>query len=693
MRNKILLCLTFLFCSCFFFKSRPVPYPSGVLFPLVKDGEVLYRGRIIDVVQKRANYLYFSTDRGLVYSVNGKQRTIRWFFRTKQESISSPYLGRKSVYVFDDQATLYCIDLNGQLSWKKKIEGKITTGINESQGRIYLGTEEGNLFCLDQNEGEELWRFRAEGAIRSTPVLTGETVIFGCDDRRLYLLGQGKEMIGAYEVGDQIQSELLVDGRSVYFGAKDGFFYCFDLKRKRVRWKVKTGCLVLTSPVADKKRVVFLCWSGILYCLNKRNGNIVWWDAVPSRSFYSLERIEDRVIVTSLSSLLVSYDIQTGEKIGEFESDQLIQSNPVWFEPYVVVNHFDFQAGTGHLLFLKKEVKVELEPSLASPQKTGEEIWLVTKATGFFRANFEFIRYQLLEVDFIPSLFFLSIRWEKEIVQKKSEQNAWQWLPEDPGVYAVAVEVVDEKERAEDMIPYMIEREKPRVSVKASKESPQNPQQEIIFDAKARGLKLPQYIFYLNRLIKADFHPDTLSLSYLWEREVVQEASEVISWTWTPENLGVYMIEVTASDEKEEVEDRIGFLIEKEKPKVTITPSEESPHEIRKKITFEARATGLEKPEYSFYLSRLVKVDFHPAVLRFTTFWEKREVQQESEKNSWEWRPSRPGIYMVTVKATGDETEAESDLGYRVLMRPDRRTINLIFFLIEFVRIFIPIMG
>ena len=694
MSKRFLLSLIFLIlCSCFLFKSRPLPYPTGVIFPLEEDGEVLFMGRIIDAIRKKDNHLYLSTDRGFVYSINGKKRAIRWLYRTRQESISPPYLGKKSVYVFDDQGTLYCIDLVGRLSWKTKIKEKITSGITEEQGRIYIGTESGSLYSLDQEDGKELWRFQAEEAIRSTPVPAEGKVIFGCDDHRLYILNRRGGLIGTYEAEDKIQSPLLVDGQSVFFGSNDDRFTCFDLKSKRVKWRLKTGCLLSAAPIVDKKRVIFLCWNGILYCLSKKNGDIIWWDTVPSRSFYSLEKVENRIMVASLSSIVVTYDIPTGRKVSEFESDQIIQSNPVWFEPYVVVSHFDNQTRKGHLIFLKKKVKLDVKPSAESPQKTGGEVWFTADATGFFKPYYEFSRYRLLEVDFNPSLFFLSTSWEKEVVQEKSDKNAWQWLPEVPGLYVVAAEVMDEKEQARQMVPYLIEKEKPRVSIKASKQSPQNLQQEIIFSARGRGLRGPQYEFSLSRLNQVVFHPATFSVSFFWKSEVIQEASELSSWTWTPEDLGVYMIHVTASGEKETVEDQTGFLIQKERPKLTITSSEESPQGVRKKITFNAKATSIEEPHYRFFLSRLMEVNVHPSLLFIQFSWEKREVQEESEKGIWEWRPRRPGIYMIRAEALGGDEKVSSSVGFRIIIQPDLRTRNFVKFLMEFIKIFIPILS
>ena len=43
----------------------------------------------------------------------------------------------------------------------------------DGAGRIYVGTMEGALYCLRQDDGEFIWRFDAEGGLFSSPALDG----------------------------------------------------------------------------------------------------------------------------------------------------------------------------------------------------------------------------------------------------------------------------------------------------------------------------------------------------------------------------------------------------------------------------------------------------------------------------------------------------------------------------------------
>lgn len=439
----ILFMLTLSFCS--FFRLKVPPYPTGVVFPLEKADEIVYKGEIIDLVQRVEDNIYLSTRKGFVYCIDGRRHEILWKFEAPEPLASPPHIAQDSVYVFDIKNILYSLDKEGKLRWKKRFEEEITSGIEENNRQIYFGTANGSFFALNQDNGEKLWSFQTGEAIRSKPVVARGIIMFGCDDHNLYFLTGKGALIDRFNFKDKIQAPLTIDGDFLYLGSEDRYFYCIDIKKRKQRWKVKTGSQTYIPPVVDENRVFFLCWNGVLYCLNKKNGTILWWNTVPSRSFYHLEIIEKKIVVSSFSSLLVCFEIETGEKKGNFDASQEIRSNPLWFDPHLLINLYDSHDDTGRLLFLKKEVKVVITSSKDSPQEISEEIVFNASATGFYLPRYE---------------FYIKKGKEKEIVKEKSEQNSWAWFPEKEGTYIVGVVVVDEKEKAEAEISFVVEKGK-----------------------------------------------------------------------------------------------------------------------------------------------------------------------------------------------------------------------------------------
>ncbi len=560
MRKTTVILLSLVFLSvCSLFRSKIPPYPSGIVFPLINHSELAYEGEIIDLIQKSENCLYLSTRKGCVYCIDGQKREILWRYDATVSLASAPYLGEDSIYVFDEEDTLYCLASEGKLQWKRTFEKRITSGIKANNKKVYIGTEKGEFFCLSSEDGRILWQFQADDAIKSNPVTWKSSVLFGCDDHKVYFLNQEGGLSRKFDAGSKLGPTFLVDGDFLYFGSEDRHLHCVNLNRVKTKWKIHTGGATSIPPVVDKNKVYFLCWNCVLYCLNKKSGTILWWNSVPSRSYYRLEVIGDKIIVSTLSSTIVCFDLRTGEKQGTFDAFEEIKSNPVWFSPFLLVNLYDRDSNLGKLVFLKKEVKVTLSASKNAPQKVNEEVLFTAKATGFYMPKYEFFLTRLIRLRFYPGISVFIRDGDKNLVQESSEGDSWNWFPEQDGYYIIEVTAVDEKERAETQIPFIIEREKPKVFLSASLESPQEINREIVFTAKASGMNSPQFEFFLSRMIKLEVLSDFF---LFWKEEsVVQELSEKESWTWTPRYEGFYTVKVRAVGREQTAVSEMAFAI------------------------------------------------------------------------------------------------------------------------------------
>jgi outer membrane protein assembly factor BamB len=559
-----LLFVVILSSVCSLFRAKVAPYPTGVIFPLVEDGELFYEGEIIAQIQRTDQFLYFSTRKGKVYSVDGQSRQVLWRFDALVSLISPAYLGKNHIFVYDVKDTLYCLGEQGKLIWQKKAPERMSSDIVENRGRTFFGTEKGQLYCLDSENGDEIWRFQAEGAVRSNLVIWRNMILFGCDDHFIYFLDPKGNLSGTYDVGSRTGQTLSINEDSLFFGTEDSCLQCMNLARRKIRWKIRSGEAPYVPPVVDENRVFFLCWNSVLYCLNKKNGTILWWGTVPSRSYFRVEVIEDKVVASSLSSELVCFDKKTGEEKGTYDASQEIASNPIWLKPFLLINLYDWESDTGKLVILKKEVKVALAPSKQPPQKRNEEIVFSARDTGFHLPKYEFYLTRLAEYRFYPDLFLFVPQEDRQVVQENSEESTWSWFPEQVGYYKVEVLVTDEKEKAQAEFPYNIQKEEVAVTLTASLKSPQEVGKEVVFKAVASGMNLPKFEFRLGRLLWLRVLSDFIIL-YPAEEKVVQESSESDSWTWIPEKRGFYRIRVIAQADQERAEAEMPFAIRKKK--------------------------------------------------------------------------------------------------------------------------------
>jgi hypothetical protein len=557
----LLVILSANFCSLF--KSKVAPYPSGVIFPVVKDQEISYEGEIISLIQKVGSFLYFSTQKGKVYCIDGEKKEIFWQFDAANPLACPPYVAESRIFVHDKGNNIYCLGQDGKLQWKTALADKITSSIAEDGDQVYCGTEKGQLHCLSAETGQEIWQYEADSAVISNLVIWHDDVLFGGDDNIIRIVDHSGRLSRKIDVGARTGKTLALEESLLFFGTEDRYLHCVDLNRQKTKWKIRSGGATFVHPVISGNQVLFLCWNCVLYCLNKKNGSILWWGSVPSRSYYRIEVIEKRVVASSFSPEIVCFDLKTGESVGTYEASQELKSNPAWFPPFLLVNLHEPESDKGKLVFLKKDVGVNLISSKKSPQKPNEEITFSAKATGFHLPKYEFFLSRFIKAKLQPGIIAFFREGDREIVQQSSELSAWDWFPGEQGYYNVEVEVLDEREKAHGEMPYSIQKEEVDVSLLSSLSSPQNSGKKIVFTANFSGFETPQCEFRVRRLKWVSVH-SAFFLLFGEDEEVVQGKSAENSWIWTPGNEGLYLIKAVVQDEQEMASDQVVFAINKE---------------------------------------------------------------------------------------------------------------------------------
>jgi len=145
------------------------------------------------------------------------------------------------------------------------------------------------------------WKFRAAGAIVSTPALAHGTVYFGSSDHFLYALDEKSGALRwKFETGSRVASSPAVAAGRVYFGSYDGNFYALDAASGKLLWKFATqgerrfaakhlhGAfpaaevmpdpfdVFLSSPALAGELVYFGSGDGNVYALEAPSGKLRW---------------------------------------------------------------------------------------------------------------------------------------------------------------------------------------------------------------------------------------------------------------------------------------------------------------------------------------------------------------------------------------------------------------------------------
>ncbi len=126
-----------------------------------------------------------------------------------------------------------------KILFKKKLDAPIFSSPIIKNGKIYIGTISGKLYCLDQKEGfRVIWEKDLEGRIvDNSPVFYKESLFIGTFAGNLYNISSlSGEIIKQVKVDGEIDTPIVLKDNMVYVKAKD--FNAFDVNHRKI-WSRK----------------------------------------------------------------------------------------------------------------------------------------------------------------------------------------------------------------------------------------------------------------------------------------------------------------------------------------------------------------------------------------------------------------------------------------------------------------------
>lgn len=170
--------------------------------------------------------------------------------------------------------------------WQFKTGAAVRSTPLVDQGKVYAGSVDGFLYCLDAESGKKIWAFNAGFAVNSSPAVSRDKVFFTNKKNQLFALNKatGQKIWQAdlqsdlpYPWGfDYYQSSPLVHAGVVYVGSGSGAVFALNEADGKIKWSFKTASLVRSSPALAQNTLYFGDLSGKVYALDATTGQKKW---------------------------------------------------------------------------------------------------------------------------------------------------------------------------------------------------------------------------------------------------------------------------------------------------------------------------------------------------------------------------------------------------------------------------------
>ncbi len=197
---------------------------------------------------------------------------------------------------------------------------------------VLAAAQDGDLLALDAGEdpGRVRWRFHPDGTIYGPPAFDAKTgrIYFGATGKKLYALDARGLFLWAFETSDNVASRPVVAGDTLVFGGEDRNIYGLDAGTGEERWRVSTGGPVVSSPAFEDGVVIIGSDDGAVYGLDPSTGNEEWRHLAKGPVEAPVTAADGVAYVASRSGELAALDAKTGGEIWISPRGKTLRTSP-----------------------------------------------------------------------------------------------------------------------------------------------------------------------------------------------------------------------------------------------------------------------------------------------------------------------------------------------------------------------------
>jgi outer membrane protein assembly factor BamB len=282
--------------------------------------------------------VYVMSNDAKVFAINSETGNVKWKRRIAELSASSPAFAHKKLYVTTlEPGQAVALDAKtGKVEWRRELPGRSESSPVVQGGRVYFGSESGDIYALSEKSGKVAWHVQAEGNVKAGPALNEGTLFVGDYAGKMYAIRaedgavrwDSSDLGASFGRSGRFYSTPAVAFGRVYAGNADGRVYSFDQRTGELAWSQSLDGYVYGAPaVADTPgtppSVYIGSNGGTAYALDARDGGEIWSvpvggeisgaGSVIGDIFYISDVDLDKTVGFDIASGKPVYNIQRGE--------------------------------------------------------------------------------------------------------------------------------------------------------------------------------------------------------------------------------------------------------------------------------------------------------------------------------------------------------------------------------------------
>ena len=275
---------------------------------------------------------------------------------------------------------VYCLDLHtGALRWAAPTGAPVRLAPTVWNGRVYIGSDDGWVYCFGASDGKVVWKFRAAP-----------------NDQRV--LGSGR-MISLWPV----RTGVLVDGGVAYFGAgvfpgEGVYLYALDAEHGKLLWCNDWSAAAPQSRfspqgylLASEQMLFVPLGRAMPAALDRKDGQLLYQTDFGHSIGGTYSLLTEDAVFTGTEEL-IAYDRQSRTKLAWFAGRQLVVTPTV-----------AYLAADRQLQALDRQkypqASLRLQATIAKRQRLGDPVTAARRKQKTFQSTLTQLKQELTALD------------------------------------------------------------------------------------------------------------------------------------------------------------------------------------------------------------------------------------------------------------------------------------------------------
>lgn len=206
--------------------------------------------------------------------------------------------------------------------WEHQFPSDIGAGVAIHNTIGVVATTNGEIIAMDTKNGQQLWVYKTNGKVFSTPAIQDNVVVVGSSDNSIYGLNlENGKKLWKYTTKKSVLGSPTILNSLVYIGGSDGIFRALNFKTGQLVWEfLGVENFVETKPLVYLDKVFFGSWGNTFYALDAKTGALVWKSQKSASRMLSPAVVHPvgafgKVFIVAPDRFMTAFDANSGKEL------------------------------------------------------------------------------------------------------------------------------------------------------------------------------------------------------------------------------------------------------------------------------------------------------------------------------------------------------------------------------------------